>query len=628
MPNLFDLYEKLYAMRHLAWRRRFFWPVALATVCVIWMTFAESLTLVLPANSTASAALPLALAALALLLGLSATVLLPHERRWLARIDTLLADCDHNQAALAIESPPLLAGFAARAAQQLYRVRLHLLTNDWLAAYQALMAADKSALLPTERTQLLMLKAKLLFDTGNFSGFAVVMADIESAQGTQAHAQAPLLLLQSFSDELAGHYAVAKVRLEQMLELATKPIDRIQAYNNLARLEAVQGNHLNAQSYYEQASTELASSPVPALYPVVLHNLMICYGLHHAHAKARGLLTTYRQAVKPDNVAQAHELLSDQIHLARQLGDRALLLDAYTRAQTELVPLLTTTQRFAMAVSELRMRLNDEVDFAAHFNNTVAQFDQQESLTPVERFYVLSQIIAVCKQDNGAQLGPAAMTTMQKSSTALLAMEDHVTDQLRSLPPQLPALRDEWHQRQVELIKLKITAAHPAIPKPLITALFAAIQERRQLWADKQNPARELDALVVLCDEYTACSSELGHEFAQAHSQQAQAALADANLLIRANWPHSSMTQYAFGLAYFYWQIANRADLAAEWLARFNNSGLSLAHSAGWLRQQHAQLTAWLENMQTKVASQVPLPRQLIPMGQMAAPNFKHLYVH
>ena len=603
MPDLLSIFKELYAMRHIAWRRRFFWPVALATACVVWLTIASTFVLVLPANSVISAALPLALAIAALLLGLGATVLLPHEKRWLGQVATLLANCDHAQAALVIESPPWLPGFAARAAQQLHRVRLHLLTTDWLAAYHAHMASDKTALLPNERSQLLMLKAKLFFEVGNFSGFATVMTDIESTPGADVPAQASFLLLQSFRDELAGQHVNAKARLEQMMELATQPIDRIQAYNNLARLEAMQGNHLNAQSYYEQAWATLASSPVPALYPVVLHNLMICYGMNHAHTKALSLLATYRQSVKPDNVAQVHDLLSDQLHLARQLGDRALLLDAYTRAQTELLPLLNPAQRFAVAVSELRMRQNDNVDFVAHFNRTIAQFDQQVGLTPAERFAVLSQIMAVCQQDNGAQLGPTATATWQKAAAALLTMEDQIAEQLRSVPPQLPALRDEWHQRQVELIKLKIASAQPAIPKPLVTALFSAIQERRQLWADKQNPARELDALVVMCDEYIAYRAALGPGFVNDYQSQAQAALNDADQLAQAKWPHPSLTQYAFGLAYFYWQIANRADLAAMWLTRFNQSGLSLAHSAAWLREQHAQLTVWVANH--KLSSQL-----------------------
>lgn len=595
MPDLLSLCKDIYAQRHLVSRRRFFWPAALAAACVVWMAFEDLLMQVLPLNDFASAALPLTLAAAALWLGLSATALLPHEKYWLAHVDTLLADCDAAQASRVIDSPPWLPGFAARAAQQLRWVRLHLLTDDWLAAYHALTAAATSALLPSERIQLLMLKAKLYFLAGNFSGFAKEMAAIESAQAPQGDAATPpLLLLQSFSAELAGHYPDAKARLEHMLELAARPTDRILAYNNLARLEAMQGNQLNAQSYYEQAWAKLQVTPIPALYPVVLHNLMMSYAMHHAHVKALGLLATYRNAVKPDNLHQVHELLSDQIHLARQLGDRALLVDAYTRTQTELAPLLCAKQRFAMAVSELRMRMNDDVDFSAHFNRTAAQFDQQEGLTPVERFNVLSQIIAVCKQDNGAQLGPAAMANWQKASTALLGMEDQVASQLCSVPPQLPALRDAWHQRQLELIKLKIATAQPAIPKPLVSALFAAIQERRQLWADKQNPARELDALIVLCDEYIAFSTELGPAFVAEYQNQAQAALLDATQIAQAKWPHPSLTQYAFGLAYFYWQIANRADLADQWLTRFNQSGQSLAHSAAWLRRQHAQLTAWL----------------------------------
>jgi hypothetical protein len=202
------------------------------------------------------------------------------------------------------------------------------------AAYQTLIAAEKTVLLPNERLRILLSKVQLLFNAGNYAAFGQL--------------------------------------------LAATPGERIRGYN-----------HLNAQSYYEQAWAQLQATPVPALYPVVLHNLMISYGMQHAPTKALRLLATYRQAVKPDNVEQVQALLSQH---------------------------------------------------------------------------------------------------------------------------------------------------------------------------------------------------------------QAQAALQDADQIAQATWPHASMTQYAFGLAYFYWQVANRADLATTWLTRFNQSGQRLAHSAAWLRKQHAQLTAWLEN--------------------------------
>jgi len=591
MPDLIALLEKARPLWPFVRSRRFVWPAILCVVGVLYGVLDIGGFVAAPLYNTM---VPAIISLTALVLLANATIRLPHEKRWLARVENLLDASAHDKAAQSLSAPPPLMGFAARAAQQVVLVRLKIETGDLLAAYQALIAAEKTVLLPSERLPLRLSKAQLLFNAGNYAAFGQLLTVIDAAPPANGKPRIRYLLLQSLRCELAGSYAAAKSLIEEVIELAASPGERIRGYNNLARLEAMQGNHLNAQSYYEQAWAQLQASPVPALYPVVLHNLMLSYAMQHAHAKALSLLATYRQAVKPDNVAQVQELLSDQTHLARQLGDRALLLDAYTRAQTELVPLLSTAQRFAIAVSELRMRMNDGVDFAGHFNKTIAQFAQQTGLTPVERFNVLSQIMAVCQQDNGAQLGPAAMANWQKASAALLAMEDQIADQLRSVPPQLPTLRDKWHQRQVELIKLKIVSAHPPIPKPLVTALFVAIQERRQLWADKQNPVCALEALIVMCDEYIAYRAALGPAFVHDYQSQAQAALRDAGQIAQAKWPHPSMIQYAFGLAYFYWQIVNRAELAATWLTRFNQSGLSLAHSAAWLRQQHVQLTAWL----------------------------------
>jgi hypothetical protein len=331
MTNLLTIVENAHALWEYLLSLRFFWPAILCVVGVLYEVLDIGKFFTEPLYS---AMVPASIILAALVLLASATVRLPHEKRWLMRAEKLLDACDFDQAAQLLTAPPPLLGFAARAARQAMLIRLKIETGDLRAAYQTLIAAEKTVLLPNERLRILLSKAQLLFNAGNYAAFGQL--------------------------------------------LAATPGERIRGYN-----------HLNAQSYYEQAWAQLQATPVPALYPVVLHNLLISYGMQHAPTKALRLLATYRQAVKPDNVEQVQALLSQH---------------------------------------------------------------------------------------------------------------------------------------------------------------------------------------------------------------QAQAALQDADQIAQATWPHASMTQYAFGLAYFYWQVANRADLATTWLTRFNQSGQRLAHSAAWLRKQHAQLTAWLEN--------------------------------
>lgn len=266
------------------------------------------------------------------------------------------------------------------------------------------------------------------------------------------------------------------------------------------------------------------------------------------------------------------------------------------------------------------MRLNDGVDFSGHFTKTVACFGRHKDLATLERFHVLSEILVVCKQGWGALRGSDGIEAMRLAGGELQAMEGEIDAQLRGIPPQLPALRDDWHRRRVEILKLKISQSQPAIPRGLVKQLFQLNGERRNIWADKQNPERELEALIVFCDEFIAFGSDLGPTFLSEYRGQAKSALADAGKIIEAQWPHPAMHQYALGVAYFYWKIAGRRDLAATWVDRFDSKGLGLAHYASWLREQHAQLKAWLNESLPPIADQAALKQSMPATSALAEP--------
>lgn len=596
MSDFLAVVEKIYALRFYCWSRRFFLPTVLFVVSVLYVSldigqfFSDPLYRILMPASTILTAL--------VLLG-SATVQLPHEKRWLVRVEKLLDACAYDRASQLLMASPWLLGFAARVNQKIVLIRLKIDTGDLLAAYRILTATEQTVLLPNERLLVLLSKAQVMLHAGNYAAFDKLLAEIDATPPANGKARIRHLLLKSTRFELAGSYADAKLLIEEVTALAASHTERIIAYNNLARLEDIQGNQVNAQSYYEQAWKQLQASPVPALYPSVGHNLLIKYARNNDEAKALALLDIYRSAVSPDNAEQQHQLLNDQVHLARQLENRPLLLDAYHRTATTLFPLVGDAQRFALAVSELRTRLNDNVDFPGHFSKTIALFGLHRNLSPVERLHVLSEILDVCQQSVDVLPDSERLSAEEMAAKALLAMEDEVDSQLHTIPAQLLALRDDWLRYKVEILKLKINQSKPATPRDLVKQLFQLILERQNIWVDKQNPVRELGALIVLCDEYTAYSARLGSEFVKAYQSQAQVALADAARILQTKWPHPSVNQYAFGVAYFYWKIGDRADLAATWLTRFNQSGLGLAHSASWLRQQHAQLTAWLRRVGT-----------------------------
>lgn len=589
MTDLLTLLEKLHAGR-IAFSRRFF-PVT-ATLLIAAIYLIPGLGDVLTATAIRPPVLAVFLV-FGLALWVTATVQLPHEKRWLCRARQLLDEMHWEDAARVLANPPWLPGFSTRIGQRDALIRLQIASGDLQTANESVRAAEQDVLTKAERQSIHLLKAALLYQAGNHAAFRKALEGISKDSKDTLKKQPErfaYLLLQSHLAELDHTFAIAKSQLEEAIEMATTSIQRAVAYNNLARLEDVQGNDTNARSYYEQAWAALQEHPVPRLYPIIGHNLLIKYGRANEVTKAQALLESYRRAVMPHNAEQQLQLLNDQIHLARQLGDRALLLNAYARCEKELLPNLSEPERFAVSVAELRMRLNDDVNFSEHFNKVIAQFSLQHSLKPEERFHVLNELWVVCQQGMGVLPASQVAMAMQLAVEGLLALEELIDEKLRTIPPALPAQRDHWHGRKLEITKLKIVKAGAQVPQSLLTSLFGLIQERQTIWADKGNAECEMNALIIFCDEYLAYGLGLGPDFLNEYHSKALAALAQAEIIITREWPHSSMNQYALGIAYFLWKIAGDNQKSAMWMGQFESHNLSILHYAEWLRRQYAEL--------------------------------------
>ena len=592
MTILLPFLNQLHALRAYVFSRRF---MPFAIVCLIAMVggaIGLTETIYGPGNKLITSLVTLTIAGA---LWISSTEMLPHEKRWLRQTNRLIDMCCYEDAEKKLASPPWLAGFAVRIRRLEMLARLKIETGDLAAAYAVLATAEQGALLQEERVFIRLAKTGVLFEAGNYVAFRKELGELASSvQQSKLH-HFKYLLLKSEEHGLSGQYGPAKSLLEDAIEQTSEPRLLVSAYNNLARLEDMQGNHTNAQSYYEQAWHALQKEPLPRLYPVVIHNLLIKYAQYGQPEKAISLLEDYRAAVMPGNIHQALQLINDQLILARQLGDRHLLLDSYARTEGMLKPHLDKRQRFVVAVTELRMRLNDDIEFAKHLVQTLVLFDEHEDLSVPEQFTALSELLVVLNQCGEAQAeGLDLRGPRQRTIFALLAMQGDIDAQLRDAPTNLPLVRDIWLRHKIQLCKLKLQQPTGGISYLAAQELFRLQQERRRVWADKENFEFEIDALIVLCDEYVAYARHLDVRFANDYYAVAQQALTDAGNILESRWPHPSMHQYALGIAYFYWQIGNDKKSAAYWLSRFDGLNLNVAHYAKWLRGHYAEVKEWV----------------------------------
>lgn len=527
-----------------------------------------------------------------LLIGLTlwanATAKLPNEERWLRRVRKLLDGMCWEMVEEQLSAPPWLPSFATRIAHQELLIRLKTETGGHQVAYEMVLATEREVLLEKEQQSIQLAKASLLFRAGNYMAFREVLSRLATDKLEYRPHRFAYLQNKSRLCEFDGDYRLAKRSIEQALEISESTAQRAAAYNDLARLEDMTGIVTNAISYYEQAWILLQEEPVPRLFSIIVHNLLIKYAQTDEASKALALLDRYHDFVDLKNAEQLLQLLNDQTHLARQLGNRELLLDAYKRSE-ELQLRLGDSQRFALTVSELRMRLADEVDFPEYFARAFAQLPIQK-LSIDERIKALDAFWVACKQ--GITILPdkqldEALTQIIKE---MESFEGVIDDRLRTIPHALPAQRDYWLGRKLEIVKLRIFRAGPAVPQIYVNQLFELMQGRVRIWADMGNAEQEIGALLVFCDEYVAYGNGLGTAFQNDYRDAAQSAIAQAEVLIEKEWPRPTAHQYSLGVAYFLWKIAANKDKATKWLVRFEGVNTSLRHNMGWLRRNYIEL--------------------------------------
>jgi len=588
MIDLVALFEKLYAVRFVFSRR--FLLCSLVTVSgMIYGALGFGDLLI-------SNIKPFALGGIvviALLLWWQATIILPYERRRLRIIEKLVDEFRLDKAGKLLEAPPYFFGYPARVAYLKLLIRFKRISGDLVSAYDCLMRVEQMVLLPREKQGLYMEKAALLFAAGNYTGFRKTLSAIDCEVVTK---DKPLhfsyLFLQSNLEELSN-IANGKALLEEAIEKAVFPVQRAMVYNNLARMEDAQGLLMSARGSYEHAWSALEENPIPRLFPIIGHNLLLNYACTGEIEKALTFLQSYRCLVDKNNSQQLLQFFNDQTHLARQLHNRELLLDAYKGVKKDVLPFLTESEKFSVEVSELRMRFSDDVRFVEHFDAVINRFPEIKLFKEEDRLNALRELWAVYKQSK--EFLPHRLTEMAMPLIVdeLLSMEGCVDKHLRDISPLLPAQRDIWLNCKIELVKIKIYNASltgKPIPKKLIEILFNFVQERSLIWAEKGNDAQELNALIICCDEYVSYSSNLDPSILVDYREQAFSALTQAGIVLDRSWPHPSIVQYSLGYAYFLWKIAGDAEKARVWLMRFESRNHSLLHYMGWLRVQYAEL--------------------------------------
>ena len=521
------------------------------------------------------------------LFAVRALVLFPNERHWILRIQRAIDDMYWPYAEYELKHPPALLSYSAKFLARVMQARLLLARGKMEAALQALMQLTDTALTAEENFKLRLQLAVLFLQAGNIRASKAEYNRL-TALPIPKHkdAQLSVSLLKAQLLETDAEFEDAKATLEDAFEYCTSSQDKTVCYVNLGCLEDLRHNQQTALSYYERAWIELKQEPNPRYFQIVGHNLLMKYAQVGAINQAKALLGEYHQMVDghaPDQILAFYNNLTD---FARQTGDRSLLLQSYEGVAN--ISGFDDKARYCIAAHELRMRLADGLDFMPTFEFVFEQFPQIE-LTDDERFSTLEQI-RVARRFGQAQFSPDSWHRYGRQiDGAYVANEHIVDDRLRMTPPTLPAIRDVWLKRKLEILRIKTGMSTPTLTAESFELIFSLAAERCRLWSDCDNIRQAVETRLVYVDDFMAYERQADPMAMAKFRDGALSTLAEAEQLLDAHWPTPAVQQ-AIGIAYLSWKLTGDIAKRDMWLARFESRGLSLGHFQPWLRGQYREM--------------------------------------
>jgi len=520
-------------------------------------------------------------------------IVLPHEKKWLDKCATLIDSCDYPAAEACLLSAPVFLGFPAQIQWTLRKIKFFALTGDFVKEHEAVQQLKKLALFSSEQHQCRLNESSIYYRNGNFKRFGELLDTVDKEVLPDNKCKAQYHLLSSHKNEIAGNYPIAKAEIESLLEDDACGSHHAILYNNLARLEEMQGNELQAVHYYEKALALLRSNPVPNLYPVVYQNLIMHFARTGKILDAKVLLEEYGAAIDVRVPCQYLEYLNTQINLARQLNDLQLLLQAYALIDLRIKPKLEQDEWTAQFRSELRTRANDGVGLNEHLVKAGLLFNDLMRQPFPKDYFILKELFGVLRQQAETNQLGTMKNLFERTLSALLATASKIDTFRKTIPDALLEPHFFWIEEKNSLHKLT-PVSQADYDKNFFNVLFGLLKELVRISVDKDNSRLQLRALVMLCEEYAEYSPYMDLQFETEYLCLAKQSLQDANDLMQFRVADPALLEYMVGLAWCESKINASAERASHWINLFETKNISLRHHALWFRQQYGEVKDWL----------------------------------
>lgn len=450
-------------------------------------------------------------------------------------------------------------------------------------------------LLESEKFELRLYQSQLFFRVGNYKRFLKNIDELSEEIIKYPKNEIFYRLLKSFYYEIKNDFINSKNELIFITEKSNKDNLKIQAYNNIARLEEIENkSSKEAQIFYEKAFNILKGKALPHFYPITIHNLIICYSKNKNIEKAKKILEDYYNLIDKKSSKQLLEYTNDLTHLARQIHDKKLLEESYLIANEQLPYLLKEEEKLVLEITQLRMRCNDDIDFEKYF---LATFDKIKSnkdrFLLIEKLNITTELNHVIKQkiENSSQI--------QKWSDYLfwcidweISLEEDIQNKLKEIEHPLCSEKIFWLNQLVRIKKallIKNGNLYQSFNINDFNEMTNIIEEIIEIWAKAENEPEYIYAIIHLTDEiYSFYDQTKIIQIFTDYNEKIINYLKIADNLLEKYHTNPNYAHCLISISFFSLVIKKDKILAKKWIERFDDLNISLNHYAIYLRNWYS----------------------------------------
>jgi tetratricopeptide (TPR) repeat protein len=473
------------------------------------------------------------------------------------------------------------------------------LKGEFLQEYHLLNNLQNETLWESEKFKVDLNMAKLFYDVGNYKRFFLLMDEISTKSSNYTKEVFFYGLLKSFYFEIKNDFDNARIELEKICENTKDNITKLQSYNNIGRLEMLQGNFTSAQIFYEKSFEILESEQKPDFYPIVIHNLLIIYGKNNEKDKANDLINKYWNLIDKNKAKELLNYSNDLISYARQINDKALIEKTYNIIDEKVYKIANDSEKFILDISKLRMSYNDKINFDKHYEKIFKKIKlEKETLSLEEKLLVIGELKHVLTQYiNEKKNIDSVICDLQWLTQWHLSLEEDILNKLTSIESSLSNVRIFWLSKLIDLDKTRIMFDESKDYLKNLTKMIKNIEESISIYKSSKNNKQEIWEILHFLDEiYSLYIQTKDQRIIVLYKDKMLKNLSEAETLLEKNWKQIGAEDYMIALAWFSWQLKQDTELTQKWLKRFDALNHSLNHYAEYIKNWYFWTNNWLNS--------------------------------